>query len=160
KGGEFEEFRDRASEIAERLVSVLTHIERDLLSTENSEAIAKFLRNVSALSESLRISLEDVSTPESRSSLKTMVENIAKAAAGIKSVTDAINEIRYDVYTDGKAMIIQIRQTAAVTANLANEVLQLTRHLDELVGENRRELTQVLTNLAETSRHLKETTDS
>jgi hypothetical protein len=28
------------------------------------------------------------------------------------------------------------------------------------VGENRRELNQVLTNLAETSRHLKETTDS
>src|SRR5215510_2805820 len=42
KGGEFEEFRDRASEIAERLVSVLTHIERDLLSPENSAAIAKF----------------------------------------------------------------------------------------------------------------------
>src|SRR5262245_19217187 len=41
RGGEFEEFRDRASEIAERLVDVLTRIERDLLSPENSEAIAK-----------------------------------------------------------------------------------------------------------------------
>ncbi len=57
-------------------------------------------------------------------------------------------------------MIVQVRQTAAVTANLAKEVTQLTRHVDELVGENRQDLKQVLANLAETSRHLQETADS
>jgi phospholipid/cholesterol/gamma-HCH transport system substrate-binding protein len=160
KGGEFEEFRDRASEIAERLADVLTRIEQDLLSPENSQAIAKFLQNVSALSESLRLSLDDVSTPESRASLKTMVDNIAQAATGIKNVTDAINDMRNDVYNDGRAMIVQVRQTAAVTANLAQEVKKLTQHIDELVGENRQELNQALTNLAETSRRMRETADS
>jgi phospholipid/cholesterol/gamma-HCH transport system substrate-binding protein len=160
RGGEFEAFRDRASQIADRLAEVLTHIEHDLLSPENSAAISEFLRNAAHLSESLRVSLDDVSTAESRTSLKMMVDNIAKAAAGIRSVTDAINDIRGDIYIDGKAMIVQVRQTAAITANLAKEVTQLTRHIDELVGENRRELNQALTNLAETSHHLKETSDS
>lgn len=160
KGGEFEEFRDRASEIAERLLNVLTRIEHDLLSPENSASIASFLRNAAHLSESLRISLDDVSTPEIRASLKAMVDNLAQAAAGIKSVTEAINEMRGDLFNDGKAMLVQIRQTAAVTANLAKEVTQLTKHLDELLGENRQDLNQVLANLAETSRHLKETADS
>ena len=54
-------------------------------------------------------------------------------------------------------MIVQIRQTAAVTANLARDVRQLTLHLDQLIGENRHELSQTLANLSETSRHLKET---
>jgi uncharacterized protein Yka (UPF0111/DUF47 family) len=160
QGGEFEAFRDRAGQIAERLGNVLTRIEEDLLSPQNSAAIADVLRNAAHLSESLRTSLEDVSTPESRESFKRMVDNIAQAAAGIRSMTDALNEIRGDIFNDGKAMIVQIRQTAAVTASLAKEVTQLTRHLEELIGENRHELSQTLINLAETSRHLKETADA
>jgi phospholipid/cholesterol/gamma-HCH transport system substrate-binding protein len=160
RGGEFEAFRDRASQIADRLAEVLTRIEHDLLSPENSTAIADFLRNAAHLSESLRVSLDDVSTAESRASLKLMVDNIAKAAAGIRSVTDALNDIRGDLYNDGKAMIVQVRQTAAVTANLAKEVTQLTRQIDELLGENRYDLNKALMNLAETSRHLKETSES
>ena len=160
KGGEFEAFRDRASEIAERLLHVLIRIEQDLLNVENSAAIASVLRNAAHLSESLGTSLDDLSTPETRASLKAMVDNLAQAAAGIKTVTEAINEMRGDIFNDGKAMIVQVRQTAAVTANLAKEVTQLTRHVDELVGENRQDLKQVLANLAETSRHLQETADS
>src|SRR5712691_1472370 len=160
KGGEFEAFRDRASEIAERLLHVLTHIEQDLLSAENSTAIASFLRNAAHLSESLGTSLDDLSTPETRASLKAMVDNLAQAAAGIKNVTEAINEMRGDLFNDGKAMIVQIRQTAAVTSNLATEVIQLSKHVDEVVGENRHELKQALANLSETSRHLKETADA
>jgi len=160
QGGEFEAFRDRASEIAERLLHVLTRIEQDLLNVENSAAIASVLRNAAHLSESLGTSLDDLSTPETRASLKAMVDNLAQAAAGIKTVTEAINEMRGDIFNDGKAMIVQVRQTAAVTANLAKEVTQLTRHVDELIGENRQDLKQVLANLAETSRHLQETSDS
>jgi phospholipid/cholesterol/gamma-HCH transport system substrate-binding protein len=160
KGGEFEEFRDRASEIAERLLHVLNQIAQDLLSPENSAAIASFLRNAAHLSESLGASLDDVSTPESRAALKAMVDNLAQAAAGIKNATEAINEMRGDLFNDGKSTIVQIRQTAAVTSDLAKEVIQLTRHVDELVGENRHELKQALTNLIETSRHLKETADA
>jgi len=159
RGGEFEEFRDRASEIAERLLHVLNRVEQDLLSPENSAAIAAFLRNAAHLSESLGTSLDDVSTPESRAALKAMVDNLAQAAAGMKNVTEAINEMRGDLLKDGKAMIVQVRQTAAVTADLATEITQLTKHIDELVGENRHELKQALANLTETSRHLKETAD-
>src|SRR5262249_20202174 len=112
------------------------------------------------LSESLGTSLDDVSTPESRAALKAMVDNLAQAAAGIKNVTKAINEMRGEVFNDGRAMIVQVRQTAAVTADLAKEVTQLTKHVDELVGENRHELKQTLANLGETSRHLKEAADA
>ncbi len=77
KGGEFEAFRDRASEIAERLLHVLTRIEQDLLNVENSAAIASVLRNAAHLSESLGTSLDDLSTPETRASLKAMVDNLA-----------------------------------------------------------------------------------
>jgi len=160
RSGGFEEFRDRASEIAERLADVLNRIEQDLLSPENSAAISAFLRNVAHLSESLRTSLDDVSTPESRAALKAMVDNLAQAAAGIKKITEAINDMRAGLVSDSKATIVQIRQTAAVTADLAKQVLQLTKHVDELLGENRGELKQALSNLAETSRHLKETADS
>ncbi len=160
RSGGFEEFRDRASEIAERLVDVLNRIEQGLLSPENSTAISSFLRNIADLSESLKTSLDDVSTPESRAALKAMVDNLAQAAAGIKKITEAINEMRTGLMNDSKATIVQIRQTAAVTADLAKEVTQLTRHVDELLGENRGELKQALTNLVETSRHLKETADS
>jgi len=159
-GGEFEQFRDRASEIAERLLEVLTRIELDWLNPENSVAISALLRNAAHLSESLRTSFDDLSTPESRESIKTMVDNIAQAAASVRSMTQAINEIRGDIFNDGKAMVVQIRQTAAVTANLAKEVTQLTKNLNELLGENRQELRQALANLADTSRHLKETADS
>ena len=158
--GGFEQFRDRASEIAERLVDVLNRIEQDLLSPENSAAIASLLRNVAHLSESLSTSLDDVSTPESRAALKAMVDNLAQAAAGIKNVTAAVNEMRGELFNNGKETIVQIRQTAAVTADLAKEVTQLTKHIEELLGENRNELKQTLANLAETSRHLKETADS
>jgi phospholipid/cholesterol/gamma-HCH transport system substrate-binding protein len=160
KGGEFEEFRDRASEIADRLVDVLNRIEQDLLSPENSAAISSFLRNVAHLSESLKTSLDDVSTPESRATLKAMVDNLAQAAAGIRNVTEAINEMRAGLLNDSKATIVQIRQTAVVTADLAKEVIRLTQHVDGLLGENRNELKQALTNLADTSRHLKETAES
>lgn len=160
QGGEFEAFRDRASQIAERLDNVLARIEEDLLSPQNSAAIAEFLRNAAHLSESLRASLEDVSTPESRESFKRMVDNIAQAAAGIRDMTDAVNDIRGDIFNDGKAMLVQMRQTAAVTANLAKEVTQLTRHFEEVLGENRHELSQTVSNLAETSRHLKETAEA
>jgi phospholipid/cholesterol/gamma-HCH transport system substrate-binding protein len=155
RGGEFEEFRDRASAIAERLLSTLTRIEQDLLSEQNRESLSSFLRNASLLSEKLRISLDEVSTPETRNSLKVMVDNLAEAAAGIKSVTTAINDMRYDLFNDGKAMLVQIRQTAAVTANLARDVAQLTRDVDQMVGENRQELGHLLANMAETSRYLK-----
>jgi len=160
RSGGFEEFRDRASLLVERLTEVLTRIDRDLLNTQNSEALAAFLRNQAQLSESLRVSFDDISTPETRASLKTMVENLSEAAVGIKDATTAINGIRNDVYAGGKPLIDQLHQTATATAALAQQVTQLTRHLDELVGENRRELTRTLTNLAETSRHLKETSDA
>lgn len=160
KGGEFEEFRDRASEIAERLASTLTRIEQDLLSEDNRAAISSFLRNASLLTESLRASLDDVSTPETRASLKAMVDNLAQAAAGIKSVTAAVNDIRGDLFNDGKAMMVQIRQTAAVTANLARDVAQLTKHVNQLVSDNRHEVSQLLTHLTDASRYLKETADT
>lgn len=160
RGGEFEEFRDRASQVAERLTNVLTRIEEDLLSAQNSAAITEFLRNAARLSESLRLSLDDVSTAESRASLKAMVDNIAQAAASMKHVTDAINDMRGELLKDGKSMIAQVQQTAAETATLAKDVAQLTRQLNELVGENRQEIKQALTNLAETSRALKATADS
>ncbi|MBI3246883.1 MAG: MCE family protein [Deltaproteobacteria bacterium] len=160
RGGEFEEFRDRASQVAERLTNVLTRIEEDLLSAQNSAAITEFLRNAARLSESLRVSLDDVSTAESRASLKAMVDNIAQAAASMKHVTDAINDMRGELLKDGKSMIAQVQQTAADTATLAKDVAQLTRQLNELVGENRQEIKQALTNLAETSRALKATADS
>src|SRR5262249_22720440 len=38
--GEFEQFRDQASEIADRLLSTITHIEQDLLNEENRAAFA------------------------------------------------------------------------------------------------------------------------
>lgn len=160
RGGEFEEFRDRASQVAERLTNVLTRIEQDLLSAQNSAAITDFLRNAARLSESLRLSLDDVSTAESRASLKTMVDNIAQAAASMKHVTDAINDMRGELLKDGKSMLAQVQQTATDTATLAKDVAQLTRQLSELVGENRQEIKQALTNLAETSRALKATADS
>lgn len=172
--GEFEEFRDRASAIAERLLNTLTRIEQDLLSPENRSAISTFLKNASHLSETLSASFDDISTPETRASLKTMVDNLAKAAEGIKSATDAINDIRGDFYTEGRAAIVQFRQTAAVTADLAADAQKLAHHANELIkqtthlagsanavlGENRDDLNRLLANLAETSRHLKETVNT
>jgi len=173
-GGEFEEFRDRASAIAERLLNTLTRIEQDLLSPENRSAISTFLKNASHLSETLSASFDDISTPETRTSLKTMVDNLAKAAEGIKIATDAINDIREDFYTEGRATIVQVRQTAAVTANLADDARKLAQHASELIkqtnslagsantvlGENRNDLNRLLINLAETSRYLKETVNT
>jgi phospholipid/cholesterol/gamma-HCH transport system substrate-binding protein len=173
-GGEFEEFRDRASAIAERLLNTLTRIEQDLLSPENRNAISTFLKNASHLSETLSASFDDISTPETRTSLKTMVDNLAKAAEGIKSATDAINDMRGDFYTEGRAAIVQFRQTAAVTANLAADVQKLAQHANELIkqtnrlagsanavlGDNRDDLNRLLANLAEASRHLKETVNT
>ncbi|TMA60796.1 MAG: hypothetical protein E6J80_01545 [Deltaproteobacteria bacterium] len=71
-----------------------------------------------------------------------------------------IKAMRGDVFNDGKATVAQIRQTAAVTADLAREVSQLTRHIDQMVSENRNEVSQLLTNLDDTSRHLKEVADT
>lgn len=173
-GGEFEQFRDLASAIAERLLNTLTRIEQDLLSPENRSAISTFLKNASHLSETLSASFDDISTPETRTSLKTMVDNLGKAAEGIKSATDAINDIRGDFYTEGRAAIVQFRQTAAVTADLAADAQKLAHHANELIkqtthlagsanavlGENRDDLNRLLANLAETSRHLKETVNT
>jgi len=169
-GGGLEQFQDRASEIAERLVATLTRIEQDLLSEENRTAFSTLLRNVAQVSETLRTSLEDVSTPETRASLKAMVDNLAQAAAGIKSVTNAINDMRDDLFREGRAAVVQVRQTAAVTAKLADDLRQLshhteelvrqanqlTRHVDTAVNGNSDDLSRLITNLADTSRHLKE----
>jgi ABC-type transporter Mla subunit MlaD len=144
------------------------------LSPDNRQAFSSFLKNVAHLPETLRVSLEDISTPETRTSLKTMVDNLAQAAEGIKNATAAINDIRGDLYNEGRAAIVQVRQTAAVTANLAADARKLAQHVDELVkqanrlagsandvlGENRDDLNRLLANLAETSRHLKETVNT
>ena len=173
-GGEFEQFRDQASEIAERLLSTLTRIEQGLLNEENRAAFSSLLRNASHISETLSTSLDDVSTPATRASLKAMVDNLAQAAAGIKSATNAINDIRSDIYNEGRAMLTQIRQTAAITAKLASETrtvvehaASLTKHADQLVvrfdgvvADNDNELHQLLVNLTDTSRRLKETVNT
>jgi len=169
--GDFEQFRDQASEIATHLLSTLTRIEQDLLNDENRAAFSTLLRNASHISETLSTSLDDVSTPATRASLKAMVDNLSQAAAGIKSATDAINDIRGDIYNEGHATLAQIRQTAAVTAKLAGETRevmqnavtlakhadQLTVRFDDVVASNNKELRQLLMNLSEASRHLNET---
>ena len=96
---------------------------------------------------------------------------MAQAAAGIKSATDAINDIRGDLFNEGRATFTQIRQTAAITAKLAGEMREVIRHavtltkhadqlavrFDDVVTNNNKELRQLLVNLSEASRHLKET---
>ena len=172
--GEFEQFRDQASEIANRLLSTLTRIEQDLLNEQNRAAFSTFLRNASHLSETLSTSLDDVSTPATRASLKAMVDNLAQAAAGIKSATDAINDIRSDVYNEGRATLTQIRQTAAVMAQLSENTRAVMQHTEDLaknanqlvvrfdgvVADNDKEIHQLLLNLTDTSRHLKETANT
>lgn len=158
--GGLEEFRNQASEISERLLSTLTHIEQDLLNEQNSQAITTFLVNIAGLTEDLRASIDAIDTPETRLSLKAMVQNLADAAAGIKRATTAINEIRDDLFQDGQTMLIQISHTAEMTSRLADEVAQLTRHIDELVVENQPYLHQLLTNLSAASHDLKETSDT
>ena len=158
--GGLEEFRDRASEIAERLLNTLTRIEQDLLSEGNRSAVKAFLYNISIVAENLRASIDEVSTPETRAALKDMVDNLAQAAAGIQRATSAINEIRDELFSEGRTMLVQIRQTAEETARLAEEVTKLTKHIDELVVENRPELHQLLVNLTDASRDLKEASSS
>lgn len=172
--GEFEQFRDQAGEIATRLLSTLSRIEQDLLNDENRTAFSTFLRNASHISETLSTSLDDVSTPATRASLKAMVDNLAQAAAGIKSATEAINDIRSDIYNEGRATLTQIRQTAAVTAKLAGETREIIQHavtlaqhadqlvvrFDGVVANNNKEFHQLLVNLNDASRHLKETVNT
>lgn len=153
KGGEFEAFRDSASQIAETLLNTLTRIEQDILSEENRAAIGTFLQNVALLTENLRVSFAEVATPETRASLKAMVDNLAQAAAGIKNITETVSQ-------DGKVTMVQIRETADATETLAREVAQLTRRIDQLLVENRNQLGQMFTNLADTSRRLNETVDT
>ena len=50
----------------------------------------------------------------------------------------------------------QMRKTAAVTAQLANEVRQLTGHVDDVVVDNRQEVRRLLVNLSNTSQELRE----
>ncbi len=64
--GGLEEFRDKASEIAERLLNTLTRIERDLLNEQNSQAITTVLQNIAELTENLRASIDAVATPQTR----------------------------------------------------------------------------------------------
>jgi phospholipid/cholesterol/gamma-HCH transport system substrate-binding protein len=158
--GGLEEFRDRASAIGERLLAVLTRIEEDFLSQQNRDAITSLLHNLSLLADNLRASLDEISTPDTRTALRAMVDNLAEAAAGIKSATDAINDIREETFKDLKATIIQFRQTAAVTANLAKDLRQLTQNIDHVIGENRGEFRQLLANLTETSRSLHEAAEA
>ncbi len=154
--GGLEEFQDRAGAIAERLLDTLTRIEQGVLSQQNLTAVTNFLRNMSLLAEDLHTSLAEVSTPETRTALREMVDNLAQAAVGIKNATDAINTIRGDLYEDGKAIMVEMRKTAAVTAQLANEVRQLTGHVDDVVVDNRQEVRQLLVNLSNMSQELRE----
>ena len=154
--GGLEEFQDRAGAIAERLLNTLTRIEQGVLSETNLTAVTDFLRNMSLLTTDLRTSLAEVSTPDTRLALRQMVDNLAQAAVGLKSATAAINTIREELFQDGKAMLVQIRNTAEVTANLANDVRRLTQHVDALVVDNRHEVRQVLNNLSHTSHELRE----
>ena len=158
--GGLEEFRDRAGAIAERLLDTLTRIEQGVLSEHNLTALTDFLKNMSLLTQDLRTSLAEVSTPDTRLALRQMVENLAQTAAGLKSATAAINTIREELFQDGKAMLVQIRHTAEATADLANDVRRLTQHVDELVVDNRHEVRQVLSNLSHTSRELRELSES
>ena len=83
--GGLEEFRDRAGAIAERLLDTLTRIEHGVLSEPNLTALTDFLKNMSLLTQDLRTSLAEVSTPDTRLALRQMVENLAQAADGLKT---------------------------------------------------------------------------
>ncbi len=158
--GGLEEFRDKASEIAERLLNTLTRIERDLLNEQNSRAITTVLQNIAELTENLRASIDAVATPQTRLALKDMIKNLAEAAAGIKQATTAINDVRDELFQNSQTMLVQISHTAEMTSRLADQISQLTRHIDELVVENQPQLHQLLSNLSAASQDLKETSDT
>ncbi len=158
--GGLEEFRDKASEIAERLLNTLTRIERDLLNEQNSRAITTVLQNIAELTENLRASIDAVATPQTRLALKDMIKNLAEAAAGIKQATTAINDVRDELFQNSQTMLVQISHTAEMTSRLADQISQLTRHIDELVVENQPQLHQLLSNLSAASQDLKETSDA
>lgn len=158
--GGLEEFRDKASEIAERLLNTLTRIERDLLNEQNSQAITTVLQNIAELTENLRASIDAVATPQTRLALKDMIKNLAEAAAGIKQATTAINDVRDELFQNSQTMLVQISHTAEMTSRLADQISQLTRHIDELVVENQPQLHQLLSNLSAASQDLKETSDA
>ena len=158
--GGLEEFRDRAGAIAERLIDTLMRIEQGVLSEQNLTAVTNFLRNMSLLAGDLRTSLEEVSTPDTRLALRQMVDNLAQAAEGLRTTTEAINTIREDLFKDGTAMMVQIRETAAVTEELASDVRRLTQHVDDVVIDNREEVRQLLVNLSNTSLELRELSES
>ncbi len=158
--GGLEEFRDKASEIAERLLNTLTRIERDLLNEQNSQAITTVLQNIAELTENLRASIDAVATPQTRLALKDMIKNLAEAAAGIKQATTAINDVRDELFQNSQTMLVQISHTAEMTSRLADQISQLTRHIDELVVENQPQLHRLLSNLSAASQDLKETSDT
>ena len=106
--GGLEEFRDRASAIAERLLDTLTRIEQGVLSQNNLTAVTDFLRNMSLLTKDLRTSLAEVSTPDTRLALRQMVDNrheVRQLLSNLSHTSYELRELSVSLRTDPSSLI-------------------------------------------------------
>lgn len=147
-----EQIQDRATQITEKLLQTLDAIQQHVLTPQNLAALGTAVADLSALSRDVRATFTEMSTPQTRASVRTMLLELSRTATGVRQVTETLNDLR----PEGQKTLVSLSKTAASTSQLAVDVNALVRRIDVLVASNQSEVGRLLTNLEDTSQQLRE----
>jgi ABC-type transporter Mla subunit MlaD len=82
-----------------------------------------------------------------------LIANLGEAAASIKAAGDTVVSLR----SDAQGAVAELRRAAATSAQLIEQVSQLTKRVDLLLVQNQSELGRLISSLADTSMQLQGT---
>lgn len=144
--------QEQAAELAERVVQVVDRVQTEVLTPENLRAVAAMVQDLRAVTGALRLTVAEISTPQTRTALRTAIVEASRTATEARQLAQGMQFLR----EDGKAVMADLRKTAAQTAALTAQVSQLVRRVDATVAGNQGELGRLLENLQDTSTQLRE----
>lgn len=152
KEGGINDIQDKASELSERVLSIVDQVQTRVLTPENIAAAGVLLKDIAGSAANLRALSGTLAAPRVRTEITGAVSDLASAAGSARRAGETIDGMR----GEARETLAQLRKTATATAELAAQVQVLTRHMDGLVAQNRNEMGRLLTNMADTAQQLRE----
>jgi phospholipid/cholesterol/gamma-HCH transport system substrate-binding protein len=147
-----EEFRDRLSEIADRVTDILRNLQQNVFTHENSEKLNHFLDDLGSVAGTLNHALETVQVKETS-------KDFAKLVKRLGDVADKTDQILGDFQVHGKTLYSSLEGALKDFNATSKSARALVDRADAGVASTGRSVDRTLEELTKTINRLQETLD-
>jgi phospholipid/cholesterol/gamma-HCH transport system substrate-binding protein len=147
-----EEFRDRLSEIADRVTNILRGLEKNVFTESNSAKLQRMLTDMSEIASSLNQSLEMFRTKETAKSVADLVRDLSETA-------DTVNKVMQDFYKRRDSIYGPLESTLRNLDATTEEARDLLKSSASDLGDTGKSFTKLLADLVQVTTRLQETLD-